>query len=90
MVAQPHWTAHTGEDYTVVMLDGETTDNASIRVFGEIPEELGETIALVLNALIANPDLVMRISVEHVAGKANHFRLNAAGRAAVRRAWGLG
>lgn len=28
------WEAHSGEDYTVVMFPGETTDNASIVICG--------------------------------------------------------
>jgi len=44
-----HWQAHTGDDYTVVMADGECTDNASIRVYGPHAKELGEQIAKRLN-----------------------------------------
>lgn len=47
----PRWVAHTGEDYTVVMLGDEGTDNASIRVFGDEPEELGKLIADALNLM---------------------------------------
>lgn len=47
----PHWVAHTGEDYTVVMLGDETTDNASIRVYGNEPEDLGKLIADALNLM---------------------------------------
>jgi hypothetical protein len=39
------WEAHTGEDYTVVMRDGETTDNASIRVYGEDAKDIAFMIA---------------------------------------------
>lgn len=41
----PAWEAHTGLDYTVVMHGDETTDNASIRVFGDDAPALAERIA---------------------------------------------
>lgn len=47
----PRWVAHTGLDYTVVMLGDETTDNASLRVFGSNPEELGKLVADALNLM---------------------------------------
>lgn len=39
------WEAHSGQDYTVVMLPGETTDSASISVHGGHAPELAEQIA---------------------------------------------
>lgn len=56
------WTAHSGLDYTVVMMGDETTDNASIRVFGPVAPQLAETIAAALN-LVAN-EVVLRELVE--------------------------
>lgn len=44
------WEAHTGDDYTVVMAEGETTDDASIRVFGMGRGALGVRVAALLNA----------------------------------------
>lgn len=46
-VDDPEWTAHTGEDYSVVMRRDETTDGASIRV---ADAELAERLADLLNA----------------------------------------
>ena len=47
------WEAHTGLDYTVVMLPGETTDNASIRVYGENAPELAGLIVVAPDLLAA-------------------------------------
>lgn len=43
------WEAHTGVDYSVVMACDQTTDSASIRVYGEGAEELAQRIADALN-----------------------------------------
>lgn len=42
------WEAHEGDDYTVVMAPGETTDNASIQVFSNDPT-LAPRLAAFLN-----------------------------------------
>ncbi|WP_374651903.1 hypothetical protein [Rhizorhabdus sp.] len=44
-----NWIAHSGDDYTVVMRDSETTDTATVRVFGDDAAEISETIAMALN-----------------------------------------
>lgn len=44
------WEAHTGLDYTVVMADGENTENASITCSGPGREALGVRVAALLNA----------------------------------------
>lgn len=43
-------TAHTGLDYSVVMFDDETTDDASIQVRGPRAKEIAERIAAIWNA----------------------------------------
>lgn len=45
------WTSHTGEDYSVVMRPDETTDSASVRVFGEDAPMLARRIEARLNAV---------------------------------------
>lgn len=47
--------AHTGEDYTVVMLPGECTETASIHVYGPMAEELADFIVEHCNGAIADP-----------------------------------
>jgi hypothetical protein len=39
------WTVHTGIDYTVVLLPDETTENASIRVYGDDACEVAYLLA---------------------------------------------
>ena len=42
------WEAHSGEDYTVVMTDStQTTDSASIHLYGKDAEELARLITLI-------------------------------------------
>lgn len=45
------WCAHSGEDYTVVLAPHETTDDASIRIFGDDAAALGLRIARALNGM---------------------------------------
>ena len=45
------WQFHQGEDYAVVMLPGETTDTASVRIYGEHAAEIGKMVE-------ATPDLL--------------------------------
>lgn len=44
------WQAHTGEDYTVVMRDDQTTDSASVRVYGGDAPQLALMIAEAMNS----------------------------------------
>jgi hypothetical protein len=53
------WKTHNGDDYTVVMLLGEVTDNASVRVFGDKAPEIARMIAALpelLKALVSAGD----------------------------------
>lgn len=44
--AKETWEAHSGEDYTVVMREGECTENASIHIFGEDANKISLFIAI--------------------------------------------
>ena len=47
------WEAHSGEDHTVVMLQGEVTDTASIRIYGEHAEAIASVVAAAPELLAA-------------------------------------
>jgi len=62
------WEAHTGEDYTVVMLPDECTDNASIAVYGSNDEANARLIAAapeLLEALKKAEEAIREIAEEN-------------------------
>ncbi len=58
------WVAHTGVDYTVVMLPDELTDNASISVHGEHAPELAKRIAVLPDLVTALNEIIEGCSVD--------------------------
>jgi hypothetical protein len=58
------WVAHTGVDYTVVMLPEELTENASIWVHGEHAPELAKRIAVLPELLTALDEIIEGCSTD--------------------------
>ena len=64
----PKLTAHSGDDYTVMMLPGEGTDDASFSVYGTEQRELAEIACARWNSAPA-----MREALEAILHELPHY-----------------